>query len=382
MATYVPPPLDVEADRFGLLSEFLEGDVLQPIWTDTPEKLEGHFGPGTYPAMTRGRFRYHWFLGWKYSGLRRQFELWRFYLHKGLELNRQHKYDCIVVYSHQMGAAMASLLKMLTGSKLVVEIMTSPQLVHLTDAPSISFGKRLSHLFSDFCLHASGFFADRFHLLSRDQLAGYSWLKNVPVSVFHDFVPVSRIKERPGPSEEPFVLLVGTPWYLKGVDLLLQAFAEIAPEFPGVRLKMLGYSYGGVPMDKAASVKDRIEILKAVTHLEAMQLIAQATVFVLPSRCEGLPRVLIEAMAAGVPVIASDVGGIPHLVRDGENGFLIPSGDAKALAAKLRIMLGDEQLRKRMGDEGYRRAHEELTERVWAEKSFEMVRDTVNAAKS
>ena len=72
---------------------------------------------------------------------------------------------------------------------------------------------------------------------------------------------------------------------------------------------------------------------------------AAADLFALPSLREGLPNVLLEAMACGVPAVASNIAGIPRVVADGVNGFLIPPGDAAALAARLKLLLADAKLR-------------------------------------
>jgi glycosyltransferase involved in cell wall biosynthesis len=88
------------------------------------------------------------------------------------------------------------------------------------------------------------------------------------------------------------------------------------------------------------------------------ELLAVSDVFVLSSRSEGLPMSVIEAMAAGLPVVASAVGGVPELVIDGETGVLVPPGDARALASALRRLLADPELRRQMGDAGRRRAEQ------------------------
>jgi glycosyltransferase involved in cell wall biosynthesis len=375
-ATVVPPPKDKQADRFFLLSEKLEGDVLQPVWSRRPEELEAVFGPGSYPVYTSGRFRYHWFFATRYRGIRGRLAISWFVLRKGMELHREHKYDCIVAYSH-MSVLFAGLLKLLTGAKLILEITTTPNLVYLTDRPRPTLRDRLMHLYSDFCLQVSALLSDRFHLLYPDQLSKYILPRKVPSSVFHEFVPVSIIeKTYEEKKSEVFVLLVGAPWYLKGADLLIEAFLRLVPDFPNVKLKILGHYPERRELDSMIGGSQRIEILKARSHREVLQIISEASILVLPSRCEGMGRVLIEAMAAGVPVIGSDVGGIPFIIREGENGLVFPNGDSRALEARLRQLLTDSELRRKMGDSGYKRAHEALSEKVYVREFARMIEAT------
>ena len=103
-----------------------------------------------------------------------------------------------------------------------------------------------------------------------------------------------------------------------------------------------------------------------------------ATIFALPSRCEGTPCVILEAMAAGLPIVASGVGGIPALVRDGENGFQVPAGDAAALEARLRELLSDGDLRRRMGARSYELARTEFREEAYWDRFRRMVVEAVS----
>src|SRR5580698_7698621 len=160
-STLLPPPLDSRTDRFVLLSKDLEGDVLQPVWFHSVEQVETAFGPGSYPVYSAGRFRYHWFLGYKYTGLRKRFESLWFYIRKGIQLHRQNPFDCIVVYSHMTTGLIGAVLKLFTGAKLIVEVATSPDLVYMTERPKPTLHDRIMRLYSDVCLHLSLWFCDR-----------------------------------------------------------------------------------------------------------------------------------------------------------------------------------------------------------------------------
>jgi len=97
------------------------------------------------------------------------------------------------------------------------------------------------------------------------------------------------------------------------------------------------------------------------TRSDVDELLAGADLFVLSSRSEGLPMSVLEAMAAGLPVVASAVGGVPELVRDGETGALVPPGDSAALAQAIRRIACDPALRDRLGESGRQRVEREFS---------------------
>ncbi len=137
----------------------------------------------------------------------------------------------------------------------------------------------------------------------------------------------------------------------KGVYELLEATARLAPTLPEVRLELAGDG----ELDRVERRASELGI-RAHVHLPGWidsdrrdALLARATVFVLPSHAEGLPVALLEAMAAGCPVVATKVGGIPDLVTDGVDGLLVPPRDPEALAAAIRRVLTDPALARRLG---------------------------------
>src|SRR5207249_3587281 len=111
---------------------------------------------------------------------------------------------------------------------------------------------------------------------------------------------------------------------------------------------------------KQVGLNGRVQLVGEISQRELARRMQQAYVFVLPTHSEGLPRVVFEAMAAGLPVIASAVSGIPEIVQDGVRGFLVPPGDEVALAEKIRWALDHPEEIQVMG----RHAH------IFAERFF------------
>ena len=110
---------------------------------------------------------------------------------------------------------------------------------------------------------------------------------------------------------------------------------------------------GDLPAARASvgrmGLANACEVLGNVDRKRKNQLLAESGIFLLPSYYECLPMALLEAMAAGLPVVATAVGGIPELVRDGENGFLISPGDVAALAERIETLTQNPELRASMG---------------------------------
>jgi len=159
---------------------------------------------------------------------------------------------------------------------------------------------------------------------------------------------------------DPKVLVVGTVGWLlpiKGPMYLLRAMERVWLSHPEIQLVFVGKGDLENELRKKAS---QIGVNKRVKFLgwrdDIPEIMHILDVFVLPSLNEGMGRVLIEAMAAGRPIIASNVGGIPDLVIQGENGLLVPAKDIKALAEGIEYLLENQSERIEMGEKGRKMA--------------------------
>jgi glycosyltransferase involved in cell wall biosynthesis len=150
---------------------------------------------------------------------------------------------------------------------------------------------------------------------------------------------------RQGPVE---ILFVGWLLEAKGVRELLAAARNLA----GARLTLVGPdepSFTATIASEIAALGDRVRVLPAQPRAEIFRLYREADVFVLPTWREGFPNVVIEAMAAGLPVVATPVGAIAEAVEEGKSGLLVPVRDAAALEAALRRLVDDASLRRTLG---------------------------------
>jgi|SRR5579859_2858943 len=168
---------------------------------------------------------------------------------------------------------------------------------------------------------------------------------------------------------EPFILGAGRLAQQKGFDLLIRAFAAVAPRAPGLRLVIAGEGPEGQRLRELAAglgLASRVSFPGQVRQLSA--LMKAAVAFVLPSRYEGIPNVLLEALAAGVPCVATDSpGGTREVLGGGAYGLLVPPENCSALAEAISRMLTDAALRARFSREGPRAVAPYRLEQVVAE---------------
>ncbi|MGH8930439.1 MAG: glycosyltransferase [Egibacteraceae bacterium] len=186
-----------------------------------------------------------------------------------------------------------------------------------------------------------------------------------------DSIEAQIPSSRWGPPEDPVIriLCIGTLHEVKGQRYLLEACRLLKAQGIDVHCTLVGDGPDKKTLQRLISgwgLGDRVELAGRRTQDEVAALLATAHVLAAPSvrtregKREGIPVVLMEAMSAEVPVVASDLSGIPELVEDERSGLLVPPGDATALAAALRRLCGDPVLRRRLGREGRRKVVREF----------------------
>lgn len=178
---------------------------------------------------------------------------------------------------------------------------------------------------------------------------------------------------RPMPTSRPITLVnIGRFVEQKGQMLLIEAMAEVMRSGVEVNLVLVGDGALRHPMERAishAGLGNRIKLTGWLNEDAVRRAVEQAHALVLPSFAEGLPIVVMEAMASARPVIATWIAGVPELVQDGKTGWLVPAGDARALSDAIIALAtsGDDKLR-RMGTTGRARVFMRHNVDVEAEK--------------
>ena len=167
--------------------------------------------------------------------------------------------------------------------------------------------------------------------------------------VIHNAVGVGSVGARTVSSGPPRIVSIGRFAYPKDFRTLLEAVALLGADFQATLV-----GDGPDLAEVGAASSNRVELLGARADVEG--LLARSDVFVLSSRSEGFPVSILEAMAAGLPVVATRVGGVAEAVVHGETGFLVPAADPQALAGALAKLVADVELRRRLGAAGRARA--------------------------
>lgn len=167
------------------------------------------------------------------------------------------------------------------------------------------------------------------------------------------------------------LLYVGRLAAMKGLPLLFEALSQLKARYPEVKLTVVGD--GGEREEikaiaQSLSLANQIDFVGYKSQAEVREYLQASDVFVLPSFAEGVPVVLMEAMAAGVPVLTTQIAGVPELVTHGNSGWLVPPGNVASLTEGLASLMDDADLRNRFGKAGQEKVAAEFNVVLEAKK--------------
>ncbi|MFD0397830.1 glycosyltransferase family 4 protein [Kitasatospora sp. NPDC059811] len=192
----------------------------------------------------------------------------------------------------------------------------------------------------------------------------------VDETTFHPGSGGAEVRRRLGLADRPVVVCVSRLVPRKGQDTLIEAMPQILADVPDAVLLIVGGGPYRADLEKLADargVRASVRFTGSVPWEELPAHYGAGDVFAMPCRTrrggldvEGLGIVYLEASATGLPVVAGDSGGAPDAVLEGETGYVVPGGSAAAAAERIVRLLGDEELRRRMGEAGRR----------WVERSW------------
>lgn len=179
-----------------------------------------------------------------------------------------------------------------------------------------------------------------------------------------------------------FLLAVGRLAYQKGFDILINAVPALIKKHPHLTVNICGK--GSLRADLQSQISnlglsDHVKLLGIWNNMAP--LLAIADIFILSSRFEGLSRAMLEAMAAGIPVVATRVEGVEEVVTDGVHGLLVPSEDPDALTGALLQLINNPQMRKQMGAAAQGHIMAAYTTDIMFDKYFDLMINLLNGKK-
>lgn len=212
-----------------------------------------------------------------------------------------------------------------------------------------------------------------------DELTDLYGIDKTKIHVIYNGVDIERFKPRPNRAElrqefglekdQKVVLFVGRLYHRKGIDTLLRSVPPVLKEFSNVKFVISGTGFKQKEeslrnLAKELDIEDHVTFLGYVPDDKLPLLYSASDIFVLPAIYENFPFAILEAQATGLPVISTKVGGIPEILVDNENGFVIEPRDPTQLTQKVLTLLQDPKLAKEMGDRGRKLIEEKFDWRL------------------
>lgn len=291
-----------------------------------------------------------------------------------LFLIKNKKIDIIIAQSPSFEGVISVLLKKITKIKLIIEVhgdwIESPFLYHKFKFENII--KKILVSFGKFSLKN----ANKIRVISSstDNLV-YEISSRKGDFIFPTFTDVDLFLKENDISWENRILYVGVLYRLKGVHFLLKAFKKIQDKHFDFKLILIGdgpYKKELVDLIEKENIKN-VEFLGKLNAEDVRDQMKICNVLVLPSLSEGLGRVLIEAGALSKPLIGTNIGGIPDIIKDNENGFLFESANVDDLAEKLDLLISDLDKSKEFGQKSRKFIENKFSTENYFSSFFKMI---------
>jgi len=257
-----------------------------------------------------------------------------------LKILRKERPDVFHINSSKMGV-MGALAGRIAGVKKIIFTAHGWAFNELR-FKNVKFLGKLIYWFGIMLTHKTICVSEK----TKRDIEGWPFIKNKLV-VIHNGISSFELAQRIDKS-----FTVGTIAELhkiKGLDILLSAWKKFVKN-RDAKLVIIGE---GEEMQNLQNMANNLDIYKTVTFRgyvgDARSLLSNFDIFCMPSRSEAMPYALLEAGLAGLPVIASEVGGIPEIIESGINGVLVPPGNSEVIFSSLILLADDAELRKRLG---------------------------------
>jgi glycosyltransferase involved in cell wall biosynthesis len=358
------PNLPNFRNRFEMLSKCTKGLIITRTIEGSP--LSCSFKNYTYSALMRAE-----------KGIKNKLSFIAFAIKKAKKYHKENPIDLIICYDSMYTGIIGTILKAILKSKLIIEINSEYYFGAIKQFHDNSFTQNTKSLFfkiiSNFTLSSS----NAIKVLTNDFIKTLpSHLQNKNIFSFHDYVPTEIFISQQG-EMKPYLLFIGFPFKLKGVEKLIRAFTNISHDFPEFKLVLIGHKLKEDALKIFPKLSDKIIFHPGLYYNDLIEHFRSCYLFVLPSLTEGLPRVLIEAMASQKAIIASNVGGISSLVKEGKNGYLINPDNSEDLKKKLKNLINNPGLCSQMGVESKKMVIERFSDEKYYEHFICMIRDVL-----
>jgi glycosyltransferase involved in cell wall biosynthesis len=206
----------------------------------------------------------------------------------------------------------------------------------------------------------------------------------VDLSCFNGKIDAFLMRKELGIGNEPLVVTVSRLIKRKSPGLLISAFAKVLKVVPGAKLVIAGSGREKDDLSRqiqSLNITNSVFMVGRLTKEKVAQLMAAANVFVLPSKMESFGLTLLEASAAGVPVVCSNAGGIPEVFQDGFNALLYPPGDDNAMAKAIICLIQDKELAKKISANAMETASK-YTWKMTAERTLQVYEEVLQEKAS